>query len=71
MGVIVTLNPRWRQVVLLVGEIEEVQDLELDPKSNKSPEPLLDGPVTSEHMSALLPFKFSASGKQNVLLVCL
>ena len=31
--------------------------------SNKLPEPLLDGPATSEHMSTLLPFKFPASGK--------
>ena len=29
----------------------------------KSPKPLIDGSVTSEHMSALLPFKFPASGK--------
>ena len=37
--------------MLVVGEIVKVRDLELDPKSNKSPEPLLDGPATSEHMS--------------------
>ena len=32
--------------------------------SNKLPEPLLDGPGASEHMSVLLPwFKFPASSK--------
>ena len=40
--------------MLVEGEILKLRDLELDPKSNKSPEPLLDGPATSEHMSALL-----------------
>ena len=34
--------------------------------SNKSPELLLDGLVTSEHMSALLPFKFP--GKYDAIL---
>ena len=40
-----------------VGEIVKVRNIELVPKSNdlpegsnKSPEPLLDGPATSEHM---------------------
>ena len=32
--------------MLVVGKIVKVRDLELDPKSNKSPEPLLDGPAT-------------------------
>ena len=54
--------------MLVVGEIVRVRDLELDPKSNKSPEPLLDGPATSEHMSALLPFEFAASVKYNAIL---
>ena len=49
----------------VVGEIVKVRDLELDLKSNKSPEPLLDGP---EHISALLPFKFPASGKYHAIL---
>ena len=35
---------------------------------NKSPEPLLDGPATSEHMSALPSLKFLASGKYNAIL---
>ena len=51
-----------------MGEIVKVQDLELDPKSNKSPEPLLDGLAISEHMTALLPFKFPVSGKYDALL---
>ena len=45
-----------------------VRDLELDTKSNKSPEPLFNGPATLEHMPALLPFKFPASGKYNPIL---
>ena len=48
--------------MLVVGEIVKVRDLELDPKSDESPEQLLDGPATSEHMSALLPSKFPVSG---------
>ncbi|CAH3171485.1 unnamed protein product [Porites lobata] len=36
--------------------------------SNKYPEPLLDRPATSEHLSAFLPFKFAASGKYNAIL---
>ena len=36
--------------------------------SNKYPEPLLDRPATSEHLSAFLPFKFPASGKYNAIL---
>ena len=34
----------------------------------KSSEPLLDGPATSEHMSALLRFKFLSSGKYDAIL---
>ena len=34
----------------------------------KQPEPLLDGPATSKHMSALLPFKFSALGNYDAIL---
>ena len=40
----------------------------LSESSNKSPEPLLDGPATSEHMSALVSFKFPASGKYDAIL---
>ena len=38
-----------------MGKIVKVRDLELSESSNKSPEPLLDLPATSEHMSVLLP----------------
>ena len=61
-------NPRWRPVALVVGEIVKVRDIELDPKSNKSLEPLLDVPATSEHTSEFLPFKFPASGIHDVIL---
>ena len=37
-------------------------------KVNKSPEPLLDCPATSEDMSALLPFKFLALRKYDAIL---
>ena len=37
-------------------------------RSNKSPEPLIDGPTTSEHISALLPFRSPASGKYDAIL---
>ena len=40
----------------------------LSESSNKSPEPLLDGPATSEQLSALLPLKFPASGKYDAIL---
>ena len=45
------------------GNSKIIVSFDLSESSNKSPEPLLDGPATSEHMSALLPFKFPASGK--------
>ena len=54
--------------MLVVGEIVKVRVLEQDPKSNKSAEPLLGGPATSEHMSALLPFKFTVSEKYDAIL---
>ena len=54
--------------MLVVVEIVKVRDLDLSESSNKSPEPLLDGSATSEHMSALLSFKFPASGKYDAIL---
>ena len=54
--------------MLVVGEIVKVRDLELSESSSKSPEPLLDGLAISEHMSALLPFKFPALGKYDAIL---
>ena len=57
-------NPRWRLVVLVVGEMVKVPSK----SSNKSPEPLLDGPAASEHMSPLLPFIFPAFGKYDTIL---
>ena len=40
----------------------------LPKSSNKLPELQLDGQALSEHMSALLPFKFPASGKYDAIL---
>ena len=54
--------------MLAVGEIVKPRDLDLSESSNKSLEPLLDGPSTFEHMSALLLFKFPASGKYDAIL---
>ena len=51
-----------------MGEIVKVRDLDLSESSDKSPEPLLDGTATSEHMSALLPFKFPTLGKYDAIL---
>ena len=55
-------------VVLVAGEIAKVWDLELDPKSKKLPEPILDGLATSENMSALLSFKSPTSGNYDAIL---
>ena len=57
MVVVVTLKSK-----MVVGEIVKVRDLEQGLKCNKSPEPLLGGPATSEQMPELLPFKFPALG---------
>ena len=48
--------------------MEEIVLFDLSESSNKSPEPLFDGPAMSEHMSALLPFKFLTSGKYDAIL---
>ena len=53
-------------VVTLKSKMLVVCDL--SESSDKSPEPQLDGPATSEHMSAFLPFKFPASGKYDAIL---
>ena len=58
-GVVVTLKSKMAATDggATSGRSSKLLDLELDPKSNKSPEPLLDGLATSEHMSALLQDK--------------
>ena len=53
--------------MLVVEEIVKVRHLDLSESSNKSPETLLDGLAQSEYMSALLPFKFPASGIYDVI----
>ena len=64
MGVVVMLKSKMTASSARSGEIEKRTGSE---SSNKSPEPLLDGPATSEHMSALLPFKFPTLGKYVIL----
>ena len=44
-----------------------IVSFDLSESSNKLLELLLDGPATSEHMLALLPFKFPASRKYAIL----
>ena len=68
MGIVVTLKSKMVASSASCGGIVKVQDLELDPKSNKLPKLLLDSPATSEHMSALPPFKFRASWKYNTIM---
>ena len=50
------------------GNSKIIVSSDLSESSNKSPKPLLNSPATSEHMSALLPFKFPALGKYNAIL---
>ena len=45
-----------------------IVSFDLSESSNKSPEPLLDGPATSEHVPSFLSFKFPASGKHDAIL---
>ena len=59
--------------VLVVGEIvKEIISgsvlFGLPKSSHKFPEPQLDGQASSEHMSALLPFRFPAPGKYDAVL---
>ena len=69
MGVAVTLKSKLvASSASSGGNGKIIVSFDLSESSNKSPEPLLDGPATSEHMSALLPFKFPASGKYDAIL---
>ena len=66
-GIVVTLKFRMEASSVSGWRTVKVRDLEIDTKSNKSLESLLDGPAISEHMSALLPFKFPASWKYDTI----
>ena len=69
MGVVVTLKSKMAtSSASSEGNSEIIVSFDLSESSNKSPEPLLDSSATSELMSALLPFKFPASGKYNAIL---
>ena len=69
MGVVVTLKSKMATgSARSGGNSKIIVTFDLSENSNKSPEPLLDGPSTSEHMSALLAFKFPASGKYDAIL---
>ena len=62
MGVVVTLKSKMATSSASSegNSIKVMFSFDLSESSNKSLEPLLDGSATSEHMSALLPFKFPA-----------
>ena len=55
-------------MVVVVGDIVKVRDLKAQTNRPSYCKSLLDGPATSEHMSALLPFKFPASEKYDAIL---
>ena len=68
MGVVVTLKSKMAASSASSGDNSTGSVLFDLSDSNKLPEPLLDGPATSEHMLALLPFKIPASGKYDAIL---
>ena len=60
MGVVVTLKFKMAANSAISGGNSTGSVLfDLSESSNKSPKQLVDGPATSEQISALLPFKFS------------
>ena len=64
MGVVVTLKSKMAaSSASSGGNIKITVSFDQSESSNKSFEPLLDGPATSEHMATLLPFKFPSSGE--------
>ena len=69
MGVVVMLKSKIAaSSASSGGNSKIIVSFDLSESSNKSPEPLLDSPATSKHMSALLPFKFPASEKYDAIL---
>ena len=72
MGIVVT--PQFKMAASSVSSGENSKRnygsglFDLSESPNKSPDPLLDGLATSEHMSAQLPFKFPALGKYDAML---
>jgi len=69
MGVVVTLKSKMAASSASSGRNSKmIVSFDLSESSNKSPELLLHDPATLEHMLALLPFKFPASGKYEAIL---
>ena len=66
MEVVVTLKSKM--AASSGGNSKIIVSFDISESSNKSTDSLLDGPATSEHVSALLPFKFPASRKYDVTL---
>ena len=69
MGVLVRLESKIGASSASSGGYSKmIVSFDLSVSSNKSPEPLLDGPATSEHRSVFRPFKFLASEKHDDIL---
>ena len=69
MGVVVVLKSKMAASSASSGRNSKmIVSFDLSESSNKSPELLLHDPATLEHMLALLPFKFPASGKYEAIL---
>ena len=69
MGVVVVLKSKMAASSASSGRNSKmIVSFDLSESSNKSPELLLHDPATLEHMLALLPFKFPASGKYETIL---
>ena len=66
MGVVVMLKSKM--AASSGRNSKMIVSFDLSESSNKSPELLLHDPATLEHMLALLPFKFPASGKYKAIL---
>ena len=70
MVVVVTLKPKMAAVSTRSGGYSKSIGfmIHLKAPTNRPSHYIIDGPVTSEHMSALLPLKFSAPGKYDAIL---
>ena len=69
MGVVVTLKSKMAaSSASSGGKGKIIVSFDLSESSNKLGKPLLNGPATWEHMSALLPFNFPTSGKYKGIL---
>ena len=70
MVVVVTLKPKMAAGSTRSGGYSKSTGfmIQLKAQTNRPSHYIIDGPVTSEHISALLPLKFLASGKYDAIL---